>query len=196
MLLVPFLGRMRPGRRPRRRRLAALLAASVVGVGGVSLWTLTRSEAPVATALMTDPPEWTVWTEPREALVGRLEVSDEGCVVIRRSEGDVLLLTERGSKLIDGGREVEVAHVGTFVLGEVIDHRGDINTSWRGGSDSRRRSGSSAWDRVLEPWRRRPWRARASGSAIRMCRGECVLSPPVGAASKHPDLPVCACGGN
>lgn len=116
-------------------------------MGGVSLWTLTGSEAPVATALMTHPQESTVWTEPSEELVGRLEVSDEGCVVIRRSEGDVLLLAEAGSRLIDGGRKVEVAHVGTFVLGEVIDHGGDIDTYWRGG----KRFTAPEWNQCVGP---------------------------------------------
>ena len=112
---------------------------------GVSPWTLTQSETPVATALMTSPQEWTLWTEPSEALVGTLQVSDEGCVVVRRSERDVLLVAEQGSRLIDGGRKVEVAHVGTFNLGEVIDHRGDINTYWRGG----KRFTPPEWDQCV-----------------------------------------------
>jgi hypothetical protein len=116
-------------------------------VGGVSLWTLTRSEELVATALMTHPQESTVWTEPSEALVGRLGVSDEGCVVIPRSEGDVLPLAEEGSRLIDGGKKVEVAHVGTFILGEVIDHGGDIDTYRRGG----KRSTAPEWDQCVGP---------------------------------------------
>ena len=118
-----------------------------LGVGGVSLWTLTRSEAPVATALMTTPYEWTIWTEPSVALVGTLGVSDKGCVVIRRSEGDVLLLAERGSKLVDDGKKVEVAHVGTFVLGEDIDHGGDIETFWRGG----KRFTPPEWEQCVGP---------------------------------------------
>lgn len=109
------------------------------------VWVAIRTDRPVATALMTDPQSWTVWPEATETLTGALHVSDQGCVVLRRPSGDVLLLAESGSRLLDGGTRVEISRVGRFALGEPIRHVGDISESWRGG----RRFTPPEWDQCV-----------------------------------------------
>jgi len=128
----------------RRRLTAAALTAALV-VTGAAVWLVVRPEAPVATALMTSPQVWTVWPDAAERLTGTLDVSEEGCVVLRRSTGDVLLIAEHGSRLLDGGRRVEVSRVGTFTLGEPISQGGEIGESWRGG----KRFTPPEWDQCV-----------------------------------------------
>lgn len=113
----------------------------------LSTWMLRAPEPPVATTLLVSPFEWTIWTEPQLSLEGTLAVSDKGCVVIERAEGEVLLVTEKGSRLVDGGTRVEAAHIGTFTLGESIDLRGDISTIWRAG----KRFTPTGWGECVEP---------------------------------------------
>lgn len=114
-------------------------------MAGVVVWLAVRPDAPVATALMTSPQVWTVWPEAAETLTGTLDVSEEGCVVLRRPSGDVLLIAEHGSRLLDGGRRVDVSRVGTFTLGEPISQGGEIGESRRGG----KRFTPPEWDQCV-----------------------------------------------
>jgi hypothetical protein len=129
------------------RRLTAIVVTAGLAAAAAFVWLATRPEPPVATALMTDPQSWTVWPEASETLTGTLDVSEEGCVVLRRPSGDVLIIAERGSRLLDGGRQVEISRVGTFALGESISRGGAIGESWRGG----RRFTPPEWDQCVGP---------------------------------------------
>lgn len=128
-----------------RRRLTAAMLTAALALAGAVAWLVVRPEAPVATALMTSPQVWTVWPDATETLSGTLDVSDEGCVVLRRPTGDVLLIAEYGSRLLDGGTRVEISRVGTFALGEPISQGGEIGESWRGG----RRFTPPEWDQCV-----------------------------------------------
>lgn len=129
------------------RRLTAIVVTASLAAAAAFVWLATRPGPPVATALMTDPQSWTVWPEASETLTGTLDVSEKGCVVLRRPSGDVLIIAERGSRLLDGGRQVKISRVGTFALGESISRGGAIGESWRGG----RRFTPPEWDQCVGP---------------------------------------------
>jgi hypothetical protein len=129
------------------RKLTTVVVGAALAAASAVVWAAVRADPPVATALMTDPQSWTVWPEASETLTGTLDVSDQGCVVLRRSSGDVLLIAERGSRLLDGGTRVEISRVGRFALGEPISVGGDIGQSSRGG----RQFTPPQWDQCVGP---------------------------------------------
>lgn len=81
-----------------------------------------------ANHLVSDASPASMPIPPKDALDGRLDVSERGCVVLVVDGRELLLWAPAGSELVDGGGSVQIAGWDTYELGDEVELRGKEET--------------------------------------------------------------------